>query len=187
MLQSAAVSTTLPRVITTGPATLFPATSKASVPNPVKTGAAYAQRLPVPTARSRPMTVPKKPPTMSGPWAMGRVGRSGGHAHPKRINPAHTPATRAAIAGGNSQAGASNVRSTILGPETDDDCGLLIQRPHIGHDIVHLLLGHGRITPLGRHVNSGRVERVIDATADLDILDQLRIRPLADEVAVLGM
>ncbi len=57
------------------------------------------------------MTVPRKPPTMSGPCIMGSVGISTGQAQPMRSSPAHMPASKASMASGSSQTGAGTDRS----------------------------------------------------------------------------
>src|SRR5687767_7404596 len=54
-------------------------------------------------ARSRLMSVPRKPEIISGPWLAAQVGWPGGTAQPKRTRPAHRPASSASAASASSE------------------------------------------------------------------------------------
>src|SRR3990172_1443930 len=89
MTQDAASITALPTAERKGATAGGAASIAANAPRPEKSGAAYAQRRPNATARSRLITVPKKPDAMSGPW----IGASDapGDAQPSRARPASMP------------------------------------------------------------------------------------------------
>ena len=95
---SATTSTMLPSVIVSAPTKIGIGSRMSSVPRALSAGAASAQRLPMPTARSKPINVPIKPQIMSGPWLEGRRGASAGQPQPRRISPAHSAASSASTA-----------------------------------------------------------------------------------------
>ena len=68
--------------------------SAAMPPNPAQSGAAYAQRRPIATARSSAMTTPKKPQIINGPCSAEAPAANAGTVQPSRARPAPAPATR---------------------------------------------------------------------------------------------
>jgi hypothetical protein len=68
-------------------------------PAPASNGGKYPHHPLSPTARSSPITVPKKPQTISGPWNVSQLAfpLGSGKFSGNRVNPPQTPATRQAM------------------------------------------------------------------------------------------
>jgi hypothetical protein len=68
------------------------------------------------------MTVPRKPEIMSGPCAMGNVGRSTGQPQPSRTNPAHIAASRATSPNAISGKGVTTRTDFIFDQPSQETC-----------------------------------------------------------------
>src|SRR5450759_2823068 len=86
-----AANTALPIATRIGAAANGAPRIPAVAPRPVSSGPKYPHRRASATARSRLITVPKKPHAMSGPCSTTSSATGGGNGQPRRASPAATP------------------------------------------------------------------------------------------------